>query len=148
MLGKKPEFILEAFYKGFNLLKLRKKHPMPTQFIKKMNKTEAGFHLLMILSLADGSIQRAESSVILDFLEKNFHEPIEIIKEQAFLRALPEDERKNHLHETAEHLYKITNEDERHKLIEFAMKVVMADDKMEHEENSFINALFDAWDLA
>jgi uncharacterized tellurite resistance protein B-like protein len=104
--------------------------------------------LLMILSLADGSIQRAESSVILDFLEKNFHEPIEIIKEQAFLRALPEDERKNHLHETAEHLYKITTQEERHKLIEFAMKVVMADKKMNQEENSFINALYDTWDLA
>jgi uncharacterized tellurite resistance protein B-like protein len=148
MLGKKPEFILVAFKNRFNLLKVRKKYPMPTQFIKNMNKTEAGFHLLMILSLADGSIQRAESSVILDFLEKNFHEPIEIIKEQAFLRALPEDERKNHLHETAEHLYKITTQEERHKLIEFAMKVVMADKKMNQEENSFINALYDTWDLA
>jgi uncharacterized tellurite resistance protein B-like protein len=148
MLGKKPEFILVAFKNRFNLLKVRKKYPMPTQFIKNMNKTEAGFHLLMILSLADGSIQRAESSVILDFLEKNFHEPIEIIKEQAFLRALPEDESKNHLHETAEHLYKITTQEERHKLIEFAMKVVMADKKMNQEENSFINALYDTWDLA
>lgn len=120
---------------------------MPTQFITKMNKTEAGFHLLMILSLADGNIQAAESSVILEFLEENFHEPIEIIKEQAFLRALPEEERLNHLTETAHQLYKITNQEERHNLIEFAMKVVMADKKMELEENSFINALFDAWDL-
>lgn len=121
---------------------------MPTQFITKMNKTEAGFHLLMTLSLADGSIQQSESKIILDFLEKNFHEPIDLIKEQAFLRALPEEERPNHFHETAIQIYKITTAEERNKLIQFAMKVVMADKRMEEGENAYINELYDAWDLA
>ncbi len=120
---------------------------MPTQFIHKMNKTEAGFHILMILSLVDGNIQQAESSVILEFLEERFHEPIEIIKEQAFIRACPEEERFNHFTETAQHFYKISDSDERNSLIEFAMKVVMADEKMEHAENAYINALYDCWGL-
>ena len=120
---------------------------MPTNFISKMNKTEAGFHLLMTLSLADGSIAKAESSVILDFLEKNFKEPIEIIKEQAFLRACPNDHLLSHFIETAEQFFKISSSSERNKLIAFAMKVVMADDKMEHAENNYINALFDCWGL-
>lgn len=120
---------------------------MPTQFIHKMNKTEAGFHILMILSLADGSLHKAESSVILDFLEKSFHEPIEIIKEQAFLRACPVEEMLNHFTETAQQFYRISSIKERNDLIAFAMKVVMADEKMESEENVYINTLYDCWGL-
>ncbi|MFN4084040.1 MAG: TerB family tellurite resistance protein [Bacteroidia bacterium] len=120
---------------------------MATQFITKLNKTEAGFHLLMGMSMADGLMQKVESSVILDFLEKNFDDNIEIIKEQAFLRALPTDELPTHIHEVANQLFKITSAEERNKLIEFAMKVVMADKKMEKTENSLINAVFDAWGM-
>ncbi|MBC7383417.1 MAG: TerB family tellurite resistance protein [Bacteroidia bacterium] len=121
---------------------------MPTtQFITKMNKTEAGFHLLMTLSLADGSIHKAESSVILEFLEKNYKEPIEIIKEQAFLRACPEENLMEHFIETAEQFFKISKSEERNKLIAFAMKVVMADNKMENAEDSYINVLYDTWGL-
>lgn len=120
---------------------------MTTQFITKQNKTEAGFHLLMSLSLADGEFQKSESGVILDFLEKNFKDDIDLIKEQAFLRALPQEELHNHICEVADQLYKITTAAERNKLIEFAMKVVMADKVMEQKENKLINAIYDAWGL-
>lgn len=121
---------------------------MPTtHFIQKLNKTEAGFHLLMGLSLADGNFQAEESKVILDFLDKNFNGNIDLIKEQAFLRALPEEEHKDHFRQVAEHFYKISNEEERNKITSFAMKVAMADRKMEHQENSLINALYDAWGI-
>lgn len=120
---------------------------MPTQFIQKMNKTEAGFHILMILSLVDGNIQSSESSVVLEFLEESFQQPIEIIREQAFLRACPADERLNHFTETAQQFFKISSIGERNKLLAFAMKVVMADEKMENEENVYINTLYDCWGL-
>jgi uncharacterized tellurite resistance protein B-like protein len=120
---------------------------MPTQFISKMNKTEAGFHILMMLSLVDGSIQSSESSVILDFLEENFSEPIEIIKEQAFIRACPEEDRLQHFTESVQQFYSISNAADRDKFIAFAMQVVMADKKMEQAENAYINALYDTWGL-
>ena len=121
---------------------------MPTQFIQKMNKTEAGFHLLLILSYADGNLHAEESSVIFDFIENNYKEDINIIKEQAFIRALPSEELHDHFLETAAQFYKISTYEERNKLIEFAMKVVMADLEMENTENTYINELYDAWDLA
>jgi uncharacterized tellurite resistance protein B-like protein len=121
---------------------------MPTQFIQKMNKTEAGFHLLMILSYIDGNLHKEESSVIMDFLDKNYSEAIDLIKEQAFIRALPREELREHFLETAAQFYRISSYEERNRLIEFAMKVVMADDTMEKSENAFINELYDAWDLA
>lgn len=120
---------------------------MPTKFIQNMNKTEAGFHLLVILSLADGSLQKAESEVILEFLDEHFQAPIEIIKEQAFLKACPSEEIPNHFTETAERFFAISSPEERNELIEFAMKVVMADSKMDKSENSYINMLFDCWGL-
>ncbi|MCG9881085.1 MAG: TerB family tellurite resistance protein [Bacteroidia bacterium] len=120
---------------------------MATQFISKMNKTEAGFHLLMTLSLVDGQIESSESSIVLNFIEENFSDPIEIIKEQAFIRACPEEDRLQHFTETAQQFYSISTPEERNKLIEFAMKVVMADKKMEANENQYINALYDCWGL-
>lgn len=120
---------------------------MPTQFISKMNKTEAGFHLLMILSKADGTIEKSESHVLLDFLEKNFNQPIDLIKEQAFLMAYPIESVMDHFIEIAEHFFKISTSPERNKLLQFAMKICMADEKMENQENKFINALYDAWGL-
>ncbi len=118
---------------------------MQTQFIKKMSKLEAGFHLLMLLSLADGSMQKAESEVVIDFLNDHFDGEINLIKEQAFLRALPEEEHEKHFIETAEHFYSISNEDERHTLTRFAMEVVMADESMQQHENKLINKLYDCW---
>lgn len=118
---------------------------MHTQFIKKLSKVESGFHILMLLSLADGKIQKAESDVIIDFLNDHFTGGLDLIKEQAFLRALPIDEHEKHFVEVAEHFYSISNEDERHTLTRFAMDIVMADEDMQHHENTLINRLYDCW---
>jgi uncharacterized tellurite resistance protein B-like protein len=118
---------------------------MQTQFIKKMNKAEAGFHILMLLSLADDNSQKKEHDVIIEYLNDHYQDNFDMIKEQAFLLALPEDERENHFRETAEHFYSISNEDERHTLTRFAMDVVMADEDMEKNENKLINMLYDCW---
>lgn len=118
---------------------------MPTQFIKKMNKAEAGYHILSLLSLADGSLHQAEANVIMDFLNDHFHEDFDLIKEQAFIRALPVEEHEHHLRETAEHFFTVSNEDERHTITRFAMDVVMADETMAKRENKLINILYDCW---
>ncbi len=120
---------------------------MPTHFINKMNKTEAGFHLLMILSKADGKIEKAEGHVLLDFLERNYKQPIDLIKEQAFLRAFPLSEIMPHFIEIAEHFFKLSTNSERNKLLQFAMKICKKKKKMENQENKFINTLYDSWGL-
>jgi uncharacterized tellurite resistance protein B-like protein len=120
---------------------------MPTQFITKMNKTEAGFHLLVLLSLADDRVNTSETDVIIDFLNDHFNDNIDLIKEQAFLKALPKDEHENHFVETAEHFFTVSSEDDRHSLTRFAMQVVMADEDMQSHENKLINKLYDCWDI-
>ncbi len=112
-----------------------------------MNRTEAGFHLLMLLSLADGEVHSSEHDVVIEFLNDHFNDNIDLIKEQAFLRALPVEERESHFVETAEHFFTISNEDERHTITRFAMEVVMADDALQTHEDHLINKLYDCWDI-
>jgi uncharacterized tellurite resistance protein B-like protein len=121
--------------------------PMETQFVKKMNKTEAGFHLLMLLSMSDNIIRSEEHDVVIDYLNDHFNDNIDLIKEQAFLTVLPPEERENHFVEVAQQFYTISTEDERHTITRFAMDVVMADESMQKNENRLINLLYDTWDL-
>ncbi len=121
---------------------------MATQFISKMNRTESGFHLLIMLSLSDGNSSKPETDVILDFLDNAFSGKIDLIKEQAFMKALPWDEFQNHFDEVAAHFYSISEPEDRYKLLDFAMKVVMADHEMKPEENELVNRLYDDWDIA
>lgn len=118
---------------------------MQTQFVKKMNKAEAGFHLLVLLTLADNTMDRTERDVIIDYLNDHFNDDIDLIKEQAFLTALPVEERENHFVEVAQQFFAISNEDERHTITRFAMDVVMADESMKTGENKMINILYDCW---
>jgi uncharacterized tellurite resistance protein B-like protein len=101
----------------------------------------------MLLSLADGKLQGSEHDVVIDYLNDHFNDNIDLIKEQAFLRALPSEERENHFIETAQHFYTISTPDDRHTITHFAMEVVMADENMQKTENRFINLLYDTWDI-
>ena len=120
---------------------------MSTNFIAKLNKCESAFHLLGILSRADGSSDSKEKRVILDFLEKNFDEEMDLIKEQAFLTALPTSEHYAHFEEVCDKFYTLSDVKERNKLVEFAMKVVMADKQMTTDESRLIDKLFAPWDM-
>lgn len=120
---------------------------MSTHFIATLNKCEASFHLLVLLSRADGGTHIKEKKVILDFLEVNFDEEMDLIKEQAFLTALPHSEHFFHFEEIANHLFSCTTSEERAKIIEFVMKLVIADKKVTDNENKLIDTLFLAWDL-
>lgn len=120
---------------------------MPTHFISSMNRTESGFHLLVMLSLSDGGVSHEEQQVISEFLDSAFSGKIDLIKEQAFLKVYPKEIMEDHFHEVAARFYTISSQEDRNKLLNFAMKVVMADNEMKPEENRFINLLYDAWGM-
>ncbi|MHB1277137.1 MAG: hypothetical protein ACYC1Q_01925, partial [Bacteroidia bacterium] len=60
---------------------------------------------------------------------------------------LPSEELESHFEEVAARFYSISSTVDRNKVLDFAMKVVMADNEMRPEENDFINRLYDAWDV-
>ncbi|MBI1221190.1 MAG: hypothetical protein GC180_01195 [Bacteroidetes bacterium] len=120
---------------------------MATQFISRMNRTESGFHLLVMLSLSDGGSSEEELRVIRDFLENAFSGKIDLIKEQAFLKALPLEEMEGHFNEVTARFYSISSQEDRNLVLDFAMQVVMADNEMKPEENHLINLLYDNWGM-
>lgn len=119
-----------------------------SKFIAQMNRTQSGFHILGILSLADGNSSHEEMSVITEFLETSFSGRIDLIREQAFLKALPRSEYETHFAEVAAHFYSLSSQEDRNLVVNFAMQVVLADQSVKSEENKFVNLLYDSWDLA
>ena len=120
---------------------------MPSSIINDMNKTEAGFHLLVMLSLADGSTQPVEANIILEFLNREYALPLDLNKEQEFIKMMPEEEIHTHFSEVCSRFYSLSNKEERRNLVDFAMQIVMSDRKRNETEDMLINVLLHSWDL-
>ena len=120
---------------------------MASKFVQALGIKPTGFHILSLLSLADGRYKDEEGAVILDFIENAYDGGMDLIKEQAFVKALPASERQGHFRDVVNHFYSVSTPEQRHELVRFAMNLVMADNEMELAENKLINEILAAWDL-
>lgn len=132
-----------------------------------MNKYEAAYNLLMILSIADGDFKRPEGEVIIDYL-RHVHEPYEGTEnENKALNELEDDKLIRHFEDASYHFYKKHTEVEREQIfesaarefyaqsvehdrdlfIEYIKKVITADQKITKKENEYVNRLFKLWGL-
>lgn len=112
-----------------------------------MNKTEAGFHLLKILSIVDGHTDITEEEVIVDYLEKNFEAKLDADNENDRFSKIAKEDYPIHFHDMASKFYEDSTSEERNKFLDFAMKVVIADKLVTRDENKYINELYDSWDI-
>jgi uncharacterized tellurite resistance protein B-like protein len=115
--------------------------------MEKMNKAQAGYHILMILSSVDGNTDSREEAVIVDFIKSNF--PTTINKKEEKLKHLqrkPEDYAIC-FNKAMEDFYMDSTEHERVLFLNFAVQLVKADSKITHEENYFLAQLFDSWEV-
>lgn len=132
-----------------------------------MNKYEAGYNLLMILSVIDGNFVPQEGSIIADYL-RQMHEPykgtsnenpmleqlgdeqlIEHFKDSSFLfyKQHKAVERKKIFVEAAKTYQADSTEEEQKAFIDFVKKIVLADNVISKEESQFMNLLFRTWGL-
>lgn len=132
-----------------------------------MNKYEAGYNMLMILSVVDGDFNREEGRVVIDYLKK-VHAPfIGTDEENSLLLELSEDALLNHFEEAAYAFYKKhskkeklsifsgaarqfssnSRKSEQDEFLEVAKRLIISDNKVSPEENTFINQLFKLWGL-
>lgn len=132
-----------------------------------MNKYEAGYNLLMILSVIDGNFVPQEGSIIADYL-RQMHEPykgtsnenpmleqlgdeqlIEHFKDSSFLFYKQHNalERKKIFVEAAKTYQADSAEEEQRAFIDFVKKIVLADNVISKEESQFMNLLFKTWGL-
>ncbi len=112
----------------------------------KKNKPIAGYHLLMILSAVDNKFTAAEDMVIREWLASQFP-PIHVNldREIEVLSALEPQNYMIHFQKCMADFYEDSTEKERHELIQFAIQLAKADNKISKEENLFINELFNEW---
>lgn len=112
---------------------------------RRMNKTIAGYHLLMILSAVDFRFSADEDEVIRQYLVSEFPIHISLDSEMEIISNLKPDEWQQHFIKAMDDFYDDSTEAERHKLIDFAIQLSKADNVITKEENKYLNFLFEAW---
>lgn len=111
----------------------------------RLNKTVAGYHLLMILSAVDFRVSAEEDKVIRDYLVTEFPFRVNLDREMAIISNLKPEEWEGHFLKMMDDFYDDATEGERKKLIQFAIKLTRADNVITAEENRFLNLLFETW---
>lgn len=115
--------------------------------MNRRNKDVAGFQILNILAEIDGEFDPKEGRIIIDYVAKNF--PLGGNLEDALqqLSTTANDEYPLLLQKCAEDFYADSTEKERLELLDFALKLIKADDNIASEENTLINKLYQYWDI-
>jgi hypothetical protein len=113
--------------------------------LKKMNKTIAGYHILMILSAVDYRFHVNEDLVIRDWLANEFPAKVNLDKEMEIISGLSHSQWDEHFLECVDAYYIDANHQERLDLIDFAKNLVLADELLYKAEHIFFNTLLDVW---
>jgi hypothetical protein len=111
----------------------------------KKNKPLAGYHLLMILSAVDGNFDVKEDMVIREWLAEQFPFPVNLDQEMDVLSNMNPDDYMVHFQRCMADFYEDSTEAERNELMQFAIDLVKADNKITPEENLFLDELFSEW---
>jgi hypothetical protein len=110
-----------------------------------MNKTIAGYHLLMILSAVDFRIGAKEDAVIREYLVTEFPFRVNLDKQMEAISSLHPDEWESHFRKMMDDFYDDATDEERTSLLDFAIQLTTADNVVTKEENHYLNLLFENW---
>ncbi|MFY0644949.1 MAG: TerB family tellurite resistance protein [Bacteroidia bacterium] len=114
---------------------------------KRRNKDIAGYLILNILAEIDGDFNASEGSVIAEYVSESF--PLGGNLENA-LEELSTLDQSNYpllFQKCAEDFYADSTEKERLHFVDFAIKLINADEKIDQDENWMLNKLYQYWDL-
>jgi uncharacterized tellurite resistance protein B-like protein len=114
----------------------------------KFEKSIAGYHMLVILSEVDGYFDASEKKIISQYIRNINPNTINLEVQNRILNTLPKELYMEHFEKVANDFYWQSTVEERNKFINFAFKLVKADHEISNEENIYIDALYNLWDLA
>jgi hypothetical protein len=112
----------------------------------RMNKTIAGYHLLMILSAVDHKFHIEEEKIIREYIFQEFPFQISLDKEMDIISSLHAEDWHLHFLQCMDDFMDDSTEEERNELIKFAVYLAKADDVITLEENLYLQSIFEAWD--
>ena len=104
--------------------------------------------MLVILSEVDGYFDAAEKKVVAQYIKDNHPSLVNLEVQNRILSTLPKELYMEHFEKVANDFYWQSTLEERNHFIKFAFKLVKADRKISSEENIYIDALYNIWDLA
>lgn len=110
------------------------------------NKAVSGFHILMILSIVDGSFTLEESNVADKYISKHFSDDFSFEEETKFLKLLKPTNYFFHFKECMDQFYSKSSQKERAEFVKYAVEMVKADRKITSEENIYLNELLTGWE--
>lgn len=115
----------------------------------RKNKTIAGYHILMILSVVDEHLDPREDMVIREFLIEEFPPPIpiQLDNEMDILSSLTPDQYQAHFDEMLQDFYDDSTREERLRLLDFAAGLIRADQTIHEEENKYLRDMISKWQL-
>lgn len=110
-----------------------------------MNKTMAGYHILMILSAIDFRFDARADNIIRSYLLQEFPFHVSLDREMAIISNLKYTEWENHFLKAIDDFYEDSTYPERINLINFAQQLCQADDVITSSENYYLNLLYKSW---
>lgn len=114
----------------------------------RMNKTMAGYHLLMILSAVDFKMHIEEEKIIREYLFQEFPFHVNLDNQIHILASLHHEDWKSHFIKCLEDFSDEATEEEKNHMLKFALHLTKADEVITKEENEYLQLMFDAWDHA
>ncbi len=114
---------------------------------RRKNKDVAGYQILSILAVIDGDFDPREGKVIVDYVAKNFPLGGNLERADEELSTTNQEDLDLLLQRCAEDFYLDSNEKERLELIDFALKLLKADDNIDPQESRLVQSLYQYWDI-
>jgi hypothetical protein len=104
---------------------------------RRLNKTEAGYHMLQLLSMVDDSFSINEELIIKNYLVENypFHVSLDGAMDQ--ISELKKEDYVMHFQKCMDDFYLDSTSEERIHFMNFAVKIVSADNIVSQQENVF-----------
>lgn len=115
--------------------------------MQKSNKSIAGYHLLMILSAVDYEFSPKEGLKIQEYLAEEFPFRMNLDNELDAIASLNPEDWKDHFEFHARCFYDDSTEKERQDFVDFAKKLIKADEEVSDREHSFYKLMKHIWKM-
>ena len=116
--------------------------------MSRRNKDIAGYLILNILAEIDGDFDPKEGQIIIEYVVKNFPLGGNLESATEELSTTANEDYPLLLQNCAEDFYADSVEKERLELIDFALRLLKADDIVDAQEDWLINKLYQYWDIS
>jgi tellurite resistance protein len=116
-------------------------------YLKKMKLAQAGYHMLMILSIIDGEYKIEEGKVIVEYLHKSYNTQLNLDDENKALLNIAKDQLATHFKNAAQTFKVLSTPDQRQDFLTFAHRLIQADGNFANEENKVLSSLANSWKI-